>query len=194
MHDAQSTGDARRAADARDRVTVDLRGLGARLNAEAADRQMSAAALVRHALVELLGQAPSDEDDQHADVPHHAAAQATPIKVTLRISAVHAVLLARRARAADVSQGRYVASLIEGMPVPPQPPDHSRTVTALLISSDRLAVLAADLSAFVRLLGRVPNSQLEPYRASIHALSKDVRAHLATSAELVASLRPPRGR
>ncbi len=194
MRDAQSTGDAHRTVDGRDRVTVDLRGLGARLNAEAADRHMTAAALVRHALVELLGQGPGDEDDRHADNAHHAADQATPIKVTLRMPAVHAVLLARRARAADVSQGRYVASLIEGMPVPPRPPDHSRTVTALLTSSDRLAVLAADLSAFLRLVGRVPNSQLEPYRASIQALSKDVRAHLATSAELVASLRLPRGR
>ena len=194
MHDAQTTGDARRAADARDRVTVDLRGLGARLSAEAADRHMTAAALVRHALVELLGQAPSDDDEGHANGPRDRASQTPPIKVTLRMSAVHAVLLARRARAADVSQGRYVASLIEGMSVPPRPPDHSRTVTALLTSSDRFAVLDADLNAFMRLLSGVPNSHLEPYRANIHALAADVRAHLARSAALVASLRPPRGR
>lgn len=194
MFDAQITGNTRRTVDARDRVTVDLRGFGSRLSVEAAKRHMTSAALVRHALVALLGQAPSDGIDRHADGVPHETGQPPLTKVTLRMSAVHAGLLATRSHAADVSQGRYIASLLDGMPAPPRPTDHSQTVAALLTSSDRLAVLAADLSAFVRLVGRVPNGQLEPYRASIQALATDVRAHLTTAAELVASLRPSRSR
>lgn len=48
------------------------------------------------------------------------------VKVTLRLSVAHAVVLASRARVADVSQGRYVAGLIDGKPAQPRAPDHAR--------------------------------------------------------------------
>ena len=45
-----------------------------------------------------------------------------PVKVTVRMSATHAVTLATRAHSADVSQGAYVAGLLDNAPPPPLPP------------------------------------------------------------------------
>jgi hypothetical protein len=116
------------------------------------------------------------------------------VKVTLRFSAGHAVLLASRARRADVSQGAYVASLIDGTPAAPKAPGHGRAVSALQTSSDRLAAMNADLNAFMLLVGRAPSSEFDRYRASIQSLREDVRQHLTASAQLIAELRAARGR
>ena len=175
----------------RDRVTVDLRGIRPQLQAQAAQRQMSAAALVRRAVTAMLDDAPSDVGD---DGPTDSASGTPIVKVTLRLPVAHAVLLASRARRADVSQGSYVALLIAGTPAQPLAPDHAQAVAALMASTDRLAALSADLNAFMRLLGRTPRSELEPYRASIRSLASDVRLHLASAAAMVAGLRTARGR
>ena len=175
----------------RDRVTVDLRGVRPQLQAQATKRQITAAALVRRAVLAMLcEELPDAGDNKSLD----SAGRSQFVKATLRLPVAHAVLLARRARRADVSQGLYVASLIDGTPAPPQAPDHSQAVAALMASTDRLAALSADLNAFMRLLGHAPRSELEPYRASIWSLAGDVREHLASAAEVVAALRPAKGR
>jgi hypothetical protein len=178
----------------RDRVTLDLRGLRERLQALAAVRQMTTSALVRKTLMTLL-----DEDSGEGDTRLNATASATAtaidtpvVKVTLRLPASQARALARRARAAEVSQGAYVAGLIDGAPPSPLPPDHARAVAALRASTDQHAVIGTDLNAFLRLLGRVSSSELERYRAGIMSLSVDVRRHLAVAATLVAELRAVR--
>lgn len=176
----------------RDRVTVDLRGKRPQLQAQAAKRQMTAAALVRQAVTAMLDDAPSDLGDSKSTDGNCGPPQV--IKVTLRLPVAHAVVLASRARVADVSQGTYVARLIDGTPAQPTAPDYTRDVAALMASTDRVAVLSADLNAFMRLLGRTPRSELEPYRASIRSLADDVRVHLASAAALVAALRATRGR
>lgn len=115
-----------------------------------------------------------------------------PVKVTLRLSAAHAIALATRARAADVSQGAYVAGLIDDTPPTPLPPDHMYAVAALVGSTDQLAAMGADLNAFVRLLGRGSSTEIERYRAGIMSLTDDVRRHLALAAALAAELRSTR--
>lgn len=175
----------------RDRVTIDLRGIRPQLQAQAAKRQMTAAAFVRRAVTAMLDAAPCDEGGSG---PIDSASGTQVVKVTLRLPPAHAVLLASRARVADLSQGMYVARLIDGTPAQPRAPDHTRAVAALMASTDRLAVLSADLNAFMRLLGRTPRSELESYRASIRSLAGDVRVHLASAAALVAALRATRGR
>jgi hypothetical protein len=52
----------------------------------------------------------------------------------------------------------------------------------------------ADLNALMRMVGRIPSSELEQYRYSVQSLRGDVRRHLAASAELIAELRAARGR
>lgn len=176
----------------RDRVSVDLRGFGPRLRERAAQRGMAPAALLRKVAMALL-------DDEHGLADEGGVArESTPVrggakvKVTLRLPAVHAAMLASRARAATVAQGDYVRGMLDGAAPPPLPPDHGASVRVLLASTDRLAVLTVDLNAFTRMLARVPASQLEPYRASLRSLVDDVRKHLALSAALMAELRPAR--
>jgi hypothetical protein len=175
----------------RDRVTLELRGLCERLQALAAARQITTSALVRQTLIALLDEE-LGEGDTRRNVPATATATVidTPVvKVTLRLPTSHAIALARRARAADVTQGAYVAGLIDGVPPSPLPPDHAQTVAALLASTDQLAAIGTDLNAFLRLLGLRSSSELERYRAGIMSLAEDVRRHLAIAATLVAELR-----
>lgn len=191
MRAAKPIDPAQTAAALRDRVTVDLRGMRRQLQAQATQRQMTAAALVRQAVTAMLDNAPFEAgDSRSAD----GQSDTQVIKVTVRLSAAHAVVLASRAHAADVSQGRYIARLIDGTPAQPQAPGHVHAVAALMASTDRLAALSADLNAFMRLVGRTPASELEPYRGSLRSLADDVRAHLASAAALVAALRASRGR
>ena len=105
--------------NARDRVTIELRGMRERLNALAAARKMTTAALARKALGTLLDDEQSDDQIGSNDT---TASDAQVVKVTLRLSAAHAAALVTRARAADVSQGAYVAGLIDGTPPNPLPP------------------------------------------------------------------------
>ncbi len=105
----------------------------------------------------MLDETPRDAGDGS---PIDCAADTQAIRVTLRMSGSHAVTLASRARAADVSQGTYVARLIDGTPAQPLSPDHTQAITALMASTDRLAALSVDLNAFMRLLGRAQKSEL----------------------------------
>lgn len=186
MRAAKPSDAAQTAAAMRDRVTVDLRGIQPQLQAHAVKRQMTAAAFVRHAVTAMLDDAPCDMGESG---PIDRTSGTQVVKVTLRLPAAHAVVLASRARVADVSQGSYVARLIAGTPAQPRAPDHTQAVAALMASTDRLAALSADLNAFMRLLGRAPRSEVEPYRASIRSLASDVRVHLASAAKLVTELR-----
>lgn len=175
--------------NARDRVTIELRGMRERLNALAAARKMTTAALARKALGTLLDDEHSDDQIGSNDT---TASDAQVVKVTLRLSAAHAAALVTRARAADVSQGAYVAGLIDGTPPNPLPPDHANAVAALVGSTNQLAAMGADLNAFMRLLVRGSSPEIERYRAGILSLADDVRSHLALAAPLVAELRSAR--
>jgi hypothetical protein len=173
------------ARSVRDRVTLDLRGLGPRLRARAAEERTTPAALVRRSLRQTLGDPPSGTLKMSAA---SSSSSLGTVKVTLRMSRAHARLLSDRARASDRSQGTYVSELIDGAVPPPLHPDHGAAITALTRSTDSLAALSADVSAFLRILGRVPSEGVYQYRESLLALAKDVRVHLATAASLIALL------
>lgn len=188
--DSQGVVDPGDRPNARDRVTVDLRGLGFRLRARALQSQTTPAALVRSAVVHMLGEeAPSDDIAAGQQRPGTAG---PAVKVTLRLPPNQAALLAARARVADVAQGAYVAGLIDGLPPASLPSDHAAAVQALVKSTDRLAAISVDLNAFLRLLGHVPSAELERYRAGLRDLVDDVRKHLASAATLIGELQPAR--
>lgn len=179
----------------RERVMIDLRGLGAAVQLRAAAERTTVAALARRAITAMLD-APASQAELFSAVAAAAPRvppDGLPVKVTVRMSATHAVTLATHAHCADVSQGAYVAGLLDNAPPPPQPPDHCVAIGALLTSTDRLAALSADLNAFMRLLARGNPAALEPYRASVMSLNKDVQGHLATASRLMSELKPPRG-
>ena len=174
----------------RDRVTVELRGMRARLQTLAAARQLTLAALVRQGVAQLLDAGGDVVPISGSDTP--APGEHLIVKITLRLPSVSAAALARRARAADVSKGAYVAGLIDGLPPDPLQPDHADAVAALLASTDQLAAISTDLNAFMRLLARGSSSEIERYRAGVMSLADDVRGHLALVAPLVAALRSAR--
>jgi hypothetical protein len=175
---------------ARDRITIELRGLRERLHTLAIARKTTTSALARQALVSLLEDEPSD-----ACHPMHQANTACDglvVKVTLRLSATHAVALATRARAADVSQGAFVAALIDGNPPTPLPHDHADAVAAVVASTDQLAVICTDINALTRLAQIGAKEEVQSYRARVWNLVDDVRGHLAMVAPLVAALKSVR--
>jgi hypothetical protein len=174
----------------RDRVTIDLRGLREPLHARAMANQMTPAALVRQAVLAYL--APKSGDQKPDPKPLKYLREEQVVKVTLRLPAGHAALMNYQARIANVSKSIYVAALIEGAP-PPR--NHAQTVAALQASTNRLAVISTDLSAYLRILHMVKpgaSQELDRYQAGIDTLNKDIGRHLNTASELVAELRATR--
>lgn len=168
----------------RERVTIDLRGIGPALLSHASARGKSAAAAVRAAVVAMLD----------ADVGLSSACLGAKtidrraVKVTLRLSAAHAMSLADAARAADVPQGAYVAGLLDGLPPNPRPADHGNAVAALVDSTHKVAAMSTDLHGFIRLMGGAKSDQAEKYREGLMTLSSDLRMHLHVASRLAADL------
>jgi hypothetical protein len=174
----------------RDRVTIDLRGLREPLQTRALMNQITPAALVRQAVLAYL--APKSGDQKSDPKPLKYVREKEVVKVTLRLPAGHAALMNYQARIANVSKSIYEAALIEGAP-PPR--NHAQTVAALQASTNRLAVISTDLSAYLRILHMVKpgaSQELDRYQAGIDTLNKDIGRHLNTAAELVAELRATR--
>jgi hypothetical protein len=174
----------------RDRITIELRGLRERLHSIATARKTTTSALARQALVSLLDDEPSNAD--HSKREATTACDDSVVKLTLRLSAMHAVALATRARAADVSQGAFVAALIDGNPPAPLPRDHANAVAAVVASTDQLAVMCTDINALMRLAQIGAKEEAQSYRARVWNLVDDVRSHLAVVAPLVAALKSVR--
>ena len=168
----------------RERVTIDLRGIGPRLHAHAAARGKTTASMVRVAVVAMLdAEGASDEPGADAE-----PVDARSVKVTMRLGSVQAFRLARCARRLGVSQGTYLAGLLDGVPPIPKPIDHGAAVAALADSTHRVAAMSADLHGFLRLMRNLKSDDAQRYRAGLMSLSKDMRAHLEIASRLMAGL------
>lgn len=168
-----------------DRVNVSLFGLGGRVRAVARQRRVTVTALIKSALLPMLG----DVSGGNAAPVPTGVDDFSVARVGMRMLRKHAHTLARRARACGMSQGQYIGALLEGGPPPEPAKDHTALITALMLSTDRLAAMSVDLNAFMRLVGREPAAQLESHRAGLQSLGKDVRAHLELAAMGLAELR-----
>ncbi len=110
------------ASPSRDRVTIDLRGIGDAVRAAAACRGMGVAQLVRRAVVMSLdlrataAVAPMKRGSD-GQTPDLAAAHETA-KLTLRLPQAHADALMLNAGALGLSYGEYVARLVDGSRLP----------------------------------------------------------------------------
>ena len=168
----------------RERVTIDLRGIGPRLHAHAAARGKTTASVVRAAVVAMLDAEGAAEEPGAGTEPVDARA----VKLTVRLGVWHAVRLTHCARKAGVSQGTYLAGLLDGMPPSPRPMDHGAAVAALADSTQKVAAMSADIHGFLRLMRNFKASEAEKYRATLMSLSKDVRLHLEIASRLMAGL------
>lgn len=172
-------------AGSRERLTLDLRGLGPAIRAHAKARNMAVSSFVRLAVAKMLessGTAVADTFDASPEIPAGPS-----VKVTLRVSPRIARDMATRARATGLSHGAYVSTLIDAAPVAL---DHRGAVRALAASTDRLASTATDLNGFARLLRRGTSLSADHVDAAVGAVVREVRTHLRVAARLVADLKP----
>lgn len=178
------------ATSSRQRVTIDLRGTADRLSALAAARHTTTAALVRMAIRQTLKGQGGSENDLHP--PARMLVDRRAVKVTVRLAPDVAANLAERARAADVSLGRYVTGLLDGVPPPVRPSGHDDAVAALTQSTDVLAGLRVDLNAFTRAIRLVGADGLAGRGADLDAMSLRILEHMSAASRLISELQRSR--
>jgi len=170
------------AGTSRDRVTIDLRGIGDAVRAAAACRGMGVAQLVRRALVMSLdlratatvAPVKGGSDGQTPDqVPPRETA-----KLTLRLTRAHADALMLNAGALGLSYGDYVGRLVAGSRLPQPLAERQADRATLLASNDRIAALSTDLVALVTLLRQAKVEQARPYRDRLETADAEIRRHL----------------
>jgi len=169
------------AQTSRDRVGVDLRGIGDAVRAAARARQITLAALAREALVEAVG--------PRSTPPIEPASTLDPsevVKLTLRLPSRDAELLVLKSAALGLSYGAFVGRLVRGAPLPALAADRAADRAALIASVDHLAQLSTDLSALIRMLRRANSEGAERYRNSAASLVSDVRSHLDLASKVIA--------
>ena len=173
---ARERGERDSAVHPRDRLTVDLRGIGSAVKAEAAARHLTLAAFARVAMVASLKQTADDARPRAA----MGDDDGQTVKLTLRLPMRQASWLVEHARAAGLSYGTFLASVIDGAPCPGSLAEAVRSLTE---STDQMAVLSRDLNAGMRLLaGRedrrgaeVPTAGRRAVRRGAPAPAADVR-------------------
>jgi hypothetical protein len=177
------------AGTSRDRVTIDLRGIGDAVRAAAACRGMGVAQLVRRALVmslDLRATAtvapvnPGSDGQTPDQVPTRETA-----KLTLRLPQAHADALMLNAAALGLSYGDYVARLVAGSRLPQPVAERQADRAALLASNDRMAALSTDLVALVTLLRQAKVEQARPYRDRLETADAEIRRHLDRASALI---------
>lgn len=169
------------------RVTIDLRGTEERLHAFATARHLTIAASVRRAIDFMLTSERVADNDAH--LVAEPVSDDPVVKVTLRLPTVQARLIAMRARKADVSQGEYVAGLVDGTPPAPLMPARVEVVAALAQSTSVLSALGVDLKVVARLMRSGAATDSEQHRANIDLLGDVLRDHVVLASQLVADVK-----
>jgi hypothetical protein len=170
------------APPARDRVGVDLRGIGDAVRSAARARHSTVAAFAREALVEALGRSSTPPERMASEF-----GRAEIVKLTLRLREPEAEALILNATGLGLSYGEYVARLVRQTPLPMPAAELAADRAALMASSDNLAALSVDLGTFMRLLRMGKSAEVEQYRARIQAVDLDIRRHLDRVSALIAA-------
>ena len=167
----------------RDRVTIDLRGIGDAVRSAAAGRGQTVATFARHALVASAGpQALAIEQPDAPATPSRGVA-----KVHLRMDERDAEVLILKARALGLSYGQYVGRLVSGTPLPAPAARRDADRVALRQSCDQLAALAGDINALIRLIRLAKGAEAaRQFGDRMRGLEADVRRHIDLASRLVA--------
>jgi len=138
--------------------------------------------------LDLLGlESPSDAKSQAAASGVEVGRSA---KITVRLAPHIAEKMALQARAAGLSHGVYLSTLIAGAPAVLTGADHRRALAALTASNDEIARVATDINGLARLLRRAEVPSVGEMEATLDVLSSEVRAHLRHASRLIADLAP----
>lgn len=166
--------------------------LGPRLRAEAQRQQTTMADIVRRATSKMLDEVQGLLDAGVDVQPFEHSGR--NVHFHLHMPPAFAAELTGRARAAFMTRGEFVWSLLKGISPAALPPDHAAAVQALRSSTDRLAALSTDLGELRRFLvdQTATLESLAPCQANVRLLEKEVRQHLKTASVLIAELKPYR--
>ena len=173
----------------RDRVMIDLRGIGDAVRAAAACRGMGVSQLVRRAVVMSLDLRATASVTAGSDgqIPGQAPAQETA-KLTLRLPQAHADALILNAVTLGLSYGEYVARLVDGSRLPQPLAERQADRAALLTSNDRMATLSTDLVALATLLRQSKVEQARPSRDRLESADAEIHRHLERASALIVRL------
>lgn len=171
------------AGSSRDRVTIDLRGIGDAVRSAAAGRGQTVAAFARESLIAATGtQALAIE---RLDAPIHRSRSVA--KLHLRMDEREAEVLILKARALGLSYGEYVGRLVTGTPLPAVAAQRDADRRALRWSCDQLAALAGDINALIRLIRLAKGAEAaRQFGDRMRGLEADVRRHIDLASRLVA--------
>jgi hypothetical protein len=179
-------------SSAREFFTVDLRGLRAALAARAAERGITQADVLRAALASDL-----KVDDQPFELTADDMTAVRPPprrleKLSIRLTGRSAERMRQDARAAGLSRGAYLSSLIDGAPPLVPSSERAEAIAALKLSCAELAVLSRDVRNLNRLLRGGSVDAAGVYRGRFDTTDDEVRAHLQRAATVLAMLVPHR--
>jgi hypothetical protein len=168
----------------RDRMMIDLCGIGDAARAAVQTRGTTLAVFARQALVAALSR------EEAAVLPR---AEPSPdaggrIKLSVRLSTEDSDRLAAQAGALGLSQARLVALLIRRTELPLPIAERRAELAALRASNDQLAAVAADVSLVVRMLSRSDLAALAPYRQRMLNLDADIGRHLQAAAAVLSRI------
>ena len=180
------------APSSRDRISVDLRGLKAALFERARARGVSPSDLVRAALATALDHAEPSITDRLANAS--VVSTEDRVRLSLRMTRRQALSTMTAARAAGLSPGAYVASLVAGVPVLTSGATRSDHLAALIASSAELSTLSRNLHRLTSLLRQGSVRAAQEYREMLDTVADDVREHLTLASAVLADLRPRHGR
>lgn len=163
-------------------VTVEMRGLKAALMARVKAECSSISVVVRRAVMRELGQEDSVESGS-------ALPGSSVVKVSIRLSADEAELLARNARRARLGRGVYVARLMAGGASVGSGEERVRLLAALSMSNAELSNLSHALFTVASLLRRADVAGALMYRDTLLTIDSVVKHHLGLAATLLAECR-----
>lgn len=166
-------------------VSVEMGGLKAALISRARAERSSISTIVRRAVSRELGQ-----DDEVEGVS--TVAGSASVKVSIRLTADEAALLACNAHRAKLGRGAYLASLMAGGPSGNSGEARVKLLAALSASNAELSALTHALHHVAVLLRQASAAAALEYRGTLLGMREAVTRHLGLAAALLAECRPYR--
>ncbi len=176
------------APSSRDRISVDLQGLKARLCERAKAAGILPSDVVRQALADALGQPAASAAVRTRSARHDQYAGRA--RLSLRMTRAQAAAVIEAAHRAGMSPGDYVANLVAGVPVLTGGANRAEHATALIASCDEMSSLSRNVRHLTLLLREGSSRAAQEYRVMLNTLANDVREHLRLASAVLAELQP----
>jgi hypothetical protein len=175
-------------SSSRDRISVDLHGLGTALADRAKGRGVNVSSVVRDAVARFLEFSPSRVVSA---TPMEPATAGVLRRVSIRLTREAAARLDGGARAAGLSRSSFVTGLVEEVPMLKVGGrrDH---LDALISSSSELSTLSRNVRHLANLLRESEFSAAQEYRGMLDLLVADIGRHLELAGQVIRDMTPAR--